>query len=130
MIDPYFCATKIAWILDNVDGARDKANSGKLIFGTIDSFILWRLSNNKVHSTDATNASRTLLYNIYEGCWDDELLKLFNIPKSMLPNVCDSAADFSKCDDSFFGSEIPICSLIGDQHSALVGQACFEPGMV
>ena len=130
LIDPYFCATKIAWILDNVDGARDKANSGKLIFGTIDSFILWRLSNNKVHSTDATNASRTLLYNIYEGCWDDELLKLFNIPKSMLPNVCDSAADFSKCDDSFFGSEIPICSLIGDQHSALVGQACFEPGMV
>ena len=130
LIDPYFCATKIAWILDNVDGARDKANSGKLIFGTIDSFILWRLSNNKVHSTDATNASRTLLYNIYEGCWDDELLKLFNIHKSMLPNVCDSAADFSKCDDSFFGSEIPICSLIGDQHSALVGQACFEPGMV
>jgi len=130
LIDPYFCATKIAWILDNVDGARDKANSGKLIFGTIDSFILWHLSNKKVHSTDATNASRTLLYNIHEGCWDDELLKLFNIPKLMLPNVCDSAADFSKCDDSFFGSEIPICSLIGDQHSALVGQACFEPGMV
>ena len=130
LIDPYFCATKIAWILDNVDDARDKANSGKLIFGTIDSFILWHLSNKKVHSTDATNASRTLLYNIHEGCWDDELLKLFNIPKLMLPNVCDSAADFSKCDDSFFGSEIPICSLIGDQHSALVGQACFEPGMV
>ena len=130
LLDPYFCATKIAWILDNVDGARDKANSGKLIFGTIDSFLLWRLSNKKVHSTDATNASRTLLYNIHKGCWDSDLLELFNIPKSMLPEVCDSASNFGRTHDSFFGSEIPISSLIGDQPSALVGQACFDPGMV
>ncbi len=130
LLDPYFCATKIAWILDNVEGARAKANAGSLAFGTIDSYLLWRLSNKKVHLTDATNASRTLLYNIYEGCWDDELLKLFNIPESMLPKVCDSASNFAKSDKSFFGSEIPISSLIGDQHSALVGQACFEPGMV
>lgn len=130
LLDPYFCATKIAWILDNVKGARDKANAGKLAFGTIDSFLLWRLSSNKNHSTDATNASRTLLYNIHEGCWDDELLTIFNIPKSMLPKVCDSAANFGVSDNSFFGSEIPISSMIGDQHSALVGQACFEPGMV
>ena len=130
LLDPYFCATKIAWILDNVKGARDKANAGKLAFGTIDSFLLWRLSSNKNHLTDATNASRTLLYNIHEGCWDDELLTIFNIPKSMLPKVCDSAANFGVSDNSFFGSEIPISSMIGDQHSALVGQACFEPGMV
>ncbi|MDC1318888.1 glycerol kinase GlpK [Candidatus Thioglobus sp.] len=130
LLDPYFCATKIAWILDNVEGAREKANSDKLAFGTIDSFLLWRLSDKKVHATDATNASRTLLYNIHEGCWDENLLKLFNIPKSMLPMVCDSAANFGMTHKSFFGSEIPISSLIGDQPSALVGQACFEPGMV
>ena len=130
LLNPYFCATKISWILDNVDGARDKANAGKLIFGTIDSFLLWRLSNKKVHSTDATNASRTLLYDIHKGCWDDGLLKLFNIPKIMLPNVRDSASNFGNAHESFFGSEIPISSMIGDQHSALVGQACFEPGMV
>ena len=129
LLDPYFCATKIAWILDNVKGARDKANAGKLAFGTIERFLLWRLSSIKNHSTDATNASRTLLYNIHEGCWDDELLTIFNIPKSMLPKVCDSAANFGVTDNSFFGSEIPISSMIGDQHSALVGQACFEPGM-
>ena len=130
LLDPYFSATKILWILDNIDGARKKAESGKLLFGTIDSFLLWRLSGSKVHSTDATNASRTLLYNIHEGCWDEDLLKLFNIPKSILPKVCDSASDFGKTDQSFFGYEIPISSLIGDQPSALVGQACFKPGMV
>ena len=130
LIDPYFCATKIAWILDNVDGAREKAIAGKLAFGTIDSFLLWRLSNRKIHLTDATNASRTLLYNIHKGCWDNELLKLFNIPESILPGVCDSAANFAMSDKSIFGSEIPISSMIGDQHSALVGQACFEPGMI
>lgn len=130
VLDPYFCATKISWILDNVDDARNKANSGKLLFGTIDSFLLWRLSNKKVHSTDATNASRTLLYNIHESRWDDDLLRLFNIPKSMLPKVLDSASNFGNTDKSFFGSSIPICSLIGDQPSALVGQACFKPGMV
>ena len=130
LLDPYFCATKIAWILDNVEGAREKASADKLAFGTIDSFLLWRLSDKKNHSTDATNASRTLLYNIHEGCWDRDLLELFNIPKSMLPLVCDSAANFGKAHESFFGSEIPISSLIGDQPSALVGQACFDPGMV
>ena len=130
LLDPYFCATKIAWILDNVEGAREKASADKLAFGTIDSFLLWRLSDKKIHSTDATNASRTLLYNIHEGCWDKDLLELFNIPKSMLPLVCDSAANFGKAHESFFGSEIPISSLIGDQSSALVGQACFDPGMV
>jgi glycerol kinase len=130
LLDPYFCATKIAWILDNVDGARKKANEGELLFGTIDSFLMWRLSNQKVHSTDATNACRTLLYNIHEGCWDEDLLALFNIPIAMLPKVFDNAADFGKTHESVFGAEIPIAASIGDQPSALVGQACFEPGMV
>jgi len=130
LLDPYFCATKIAWILDNIDGARKKANEGKLLFGTIDCFLIWRLSNQKVHLTDATNACRTLLYNIHDGCWDDDLLKLFNIPSSMLPEVCDNAADFGVAHESFFGTKVPITASIGDQPSALVGQACFEPGMV
>jgi len=130
LLDPYFCATKIVWILDNVDGARKKANEGQLLFGTIDSFLMWRLSSQKIHSTDATNACRTLLYNIHDGCWDEDLLELFNIPSSMLPEVCDNAADFGKTHKSFFGAEIPIAASIGDQPSALVGQACFEPGMV
>ena len=123
-------ATKIAWILDNVDGAREKANKGGLLFGTIDCFLMWRLSNQKIHSTDATNACRTLLYNIHEGCWDKDLLDLFNVPASMLPEVYDNAADFGVADESFFGSEIAIAASIGDQPSALVGQACFHPGMV
>ena len=130
LLDPYFCATKIAWILDNVSGARQKANEGQLLFGTIDCFLMWRLSNQQIHSTDATNACRTMLYNIHDGCWDEDLLKLFNIPSSMLPKVCDNAADFGKVDESIFGSEIPITASIGDQPSALVGQACFQPGMV
>ena len=130
LLDPYFCATKIAWILDNVDGAREKANKGGLLFGTIDCFLMWRLSNQKIHSTDATNACRTLLYNIHEGCWDKDLLDLFNVPASMLPEVYDNAADFGVADESFFGSEIAIAASIGDQPSALVGQACFHPGMV
>ena len=130
LLDPYFCATKIAWILDNVSEARQKANEGQLLFGTIDCFLMWRLSNQQIHSTDATNACRTMLYNIHDGCWDEDLLKLFNIPSSMLPKVCDNAADFGKVDESIFGSEIPITASIGDQPSALVGQACFQPGMV
>ena len=130
LLDPYFCATKIAWILDNVDGAREKANKGGLLFGTIDCFLMWRLSNQKIHSTDATNACRTLLYNIHEGCWDKDLLDLFNVPASMLPEVYDNAADFGVADESIFGSEIAIAASIGDQPSALVGQACFRPGMV
>ena len=130
LLDPYFCATKIAWILDNVSEARQKANEGQLLFGTIDCFLMWRLSNQQIHSTDATNACRTMLYNIHDGCWDEDLLKLFNIPSSMLPKVCDNAADYGKVDESIFGSEIPITASIGDQPSALVGQACFQPGMV
>ena len=130
LLDPYFCATKIAWILDNVDGAREKANKGGLLFGTIDCFLMWRLSNQKIHSTDATNACRTLLYNIHEGCWDKDLLDLFNVPASMLPEVYDNAADFGVADESIFGSEIAIAASIGYQPSALVGQACFHPGMV
>ena len=130
LLDPYFCATKIAWILDNVDGAREKANKGGLLFGTIDCFLMWRLSNKKIHSTDATNACRTLLYNIHEGCWDKDLLDLFNVPASMLPEVYDNAADFGVADESIFGAEIAIAASIGDQPSALVGQACFHPGMV
>ena len=130
LLDPYFCATKIAWILDNVYGAREKANKGGLLFGTIDCFLMWRLSNQKIHSTDATNACRTLLYNIHEGCWDKDLLDLFNVPASMLPEVYDNAADFGVAEESFFGSEIAIAASIGDQPSARVGQACFHPGMV
>ena len=130
LLDPYFSATKIAWILDNVPGVREKANAGELVFGTVDSYLLWHLTKGKVHATDATNASRTLLYNIHQGCWDDDLLALFDIPKTMLPNVRDSADDFGHTDNDIFGKTIPITSLIGDQQSALVGQACFEPGMV
>ena len=130
LLDPYFCATKIAWILDNVDGAREKANKGELLFGTIDCFLMWRLSNQKIHATDATNACRTLLYNIHDGRWDKDMLDLFNVPASMLPEVYDNAADFGVADESIFGSEIAIAASIGDQPSALVGQACFHPGMV
>ena len=130
LLDPYFSATKVAWILDNVAGAREKANAGELAFGTVDSYLLWQLTKGKVHATDATNASRTLLYNIHLGCWDDDLLGLFNIPKSILPEARDSAADFGQTDSDIFGNSIPITSLIGDQQAASVGQACFEPGMV
>lgn len=130
LLDPYFSATKVAWILDNVPDARKKADMGQLAFGTIDSYLLWRLTSGKTHATDATNASRTMLYNIHQGQWDVDLLTLFNIPRSMLPDVRDSAADFGQADNEIFGSQIPITSLIGDQQSALVGQACFEPGMV
>jgi glycerol kinase len=130
LLDPYFSATKIAWILDNVDGGREKADAGELAFGTVDSYLLWQLTKGKVHATDATNASRTMLYNIHQGCWDEDLLKLFNVPLSMLPEVRDSAADFGQVDNEIFGSSIPITSLIGDQQAALAGQACFDPGMV
>ncbi len=130
LLDPYFSATKIAWILDNVAGARDAAEAGKLAFGTVDTFLIWRLSGGKVHATDATNASRTMLYDIHSGCWSDELLELFNIPVSMLPSVHDCAADFGHTQGDIFGVEIPITGVAGDQHAALVGQACFKPGMM
>ena len=130
LLDPYFSGTKLAWMLDNIPTARARAERGELAFGTIDSFLLWRLTGGRVHATDATNASRTLLFNIHEQCWDDELLSLFDIPASVLPEVRDSAADFGHCDASLFGASLPIAAMIGDQQAATVGQACFETGMV
>ena len=128
LLDPYFSATKIAWLLDNVSGARDRAERGELAFGTMDSWLLWNLTGGKSHATDATNASRTLLYNIHSGEWDPELLKVFNIPPSVLPEVKDCAADFGSTD--LFGSPIAIMGIAGDQHAATLGQACFEKGML
>ncbi|MFE7083179.1 glycerol kinase GlpK [Priestia megaterium] len=128
-LDPYFSATKVKWILDNVDGAREKAQNGQLLLGTIDSWLVWKLTNGKVHATDYTNASRTMLYNIYNLSWDDELLDIFTIPQSMLPEV--------KFSDEIFGIvsnlanlHLPISGIIGDSHGALVGQMCYEKGMV
>lgn len=128
-LDPYFSATKIAWILDNIDGVRQRAEAGELAFGTVDSFILWRLTGGKVHATDATNASRTALFNIHTQRWDPQLLKLFNIPESLLPEVKDSASDYGVTDASVIGSSISICGMAGDQQAALIGQAGFSPGM-
>jgi glycerol kinase len=130
LIDPYFSATKIAWILDHVEGARDRAERGELAFGTVDTFLLWRLSKGQSHATDATNASRTSLFNIHKQSWDASLLKLFNVPASLLPSVLDSSDDFGFCDEEWFGFRCPINSMIGDQQAALVGQACFQPGML
>lgn len=130
LLDPYFSGTKIAWILDRVKGARAKAEAGTLCFGTIDSFLIYRLTGGKVHATDATNASRTLLCNIHDGQWDDELLGHLNVPRGILPMIKNCADDFGICDHKFFGSAIPIGGVAGDQHAALIGQACFQPGMV
>lgn len=130
LLDPYFSGTKIAWLLDNVDGARARANRGELCFGTIDSFLIWRLTGSTSHVTDATNASRTLLCNIHTGHWDDELLKLLNIPRTILPEIKDSAGHFGNTLKKLFGSEIPITGVAGDQQAASIGQACFDPGMM
>ena len=130
LLDPYFSGTKINWILNNVEGARDAASKGDLLFGTIDSWLLWNLTKGQSHATDATNASRTLLFNIKENQWDDELLKLLDIPKQILPKVLDCAANFGEADQSWFGSTIPIYGIAGDQQAATIGQACFEPGMM
>ncbi len=130
LLDPYFSGTKIAWILDHVDGARARADKGELAFGTIDSFLIWRLTNGRVHATDSTNAGRTLLFNIHENRWDDELCALFDVPRSLLPDVHDSAADFCITDKSILGVELPVAGVAGDQHAASIGQVCFEPGMV
>ena len=127
LLDPYFSATKVAWILDNVDGARAKADRGELAFGTIDSWLLWNLTGGE-HATDATNASRTLLYNIHRGDWDDELLTLFNVPRSLLPKVKNSAADFGTT--RLLGKAINIYGIAGDQQAATLGQACFGAGMM
>lgn len=130
VIDAYFSASKIAWILANVKGARQKAESGDLLFGTIDTWLIYNLTRGKVHVTDYSNASRTMLFNIRDLKWDDELLKEFNIPKSMLPKVCNSSEIYGYVDKQIFGAEIPIAGIAGDQQAALFGQACFYPGMV
>jgi glycerol kinase len=128
LLDPYFSATKIAWILDNVDGARARAEAGELAFGTVDSWLLWNLTAGTNHATDATNASRTMLYNIHQGNWDKELLALFNIPSSVLPEVKDCATEYGVT--NLLGGEIPILGIAGDQHAATIGQACFTAGMM
>ena len=131
LIDPYFSGTKVKWILDHVEGAREKANRGDLLFGTIDTWLVYKLSGGKVHVTDYSNASRTLMFNIFDLTWDDELLDILTVPKSMLPEVKPSSEVYAKTVDyHFFGYEIPIASIIGDQQAALFGQACFDAGMV
>lgn len=130
VLDPYFSGTKVKWILDHVDGARLKAENGRLCFGTIDSYILWRLTGGRAHKTDATNAARTMLYNVRDGHWDDDLLELLEVPKAMLPEVLDCAADFGSTVADLFGAPIKILGMAGDQHAATIGQACFAPGMV
>ncbi len=130
LLDPYFSGTKLNWVLDNVRGARARAEKGELCFGTIDSFLIWRLTGGTVHATDATNASRTLMCNIHDGQWDDELLRVLNIPRALLPEIKDCAADFGVTDKKLFGAAIPIGGVAGDQHAAMIGQACFEPGMM
>ncbi len=128
LLDPYFSSTKLAWILDNVEGARARAERGELLFGTVDCWLIWNLTGGEVHATDATNASRTMLYNIHEHRWDAEMLKLLRIPEAMLPEVRDSNAEFGMARADLFGSEIPILGVAGDQQAATVGQACFTPG--
>lgn len=128
LLDPYFSATKIAWLLNNVPGARARAESGELAFGTMDSWLLWNLTEGKSHATDATNASRTMLYNIHQGEWDEELLSLFDVPRSLLSEVKDCAAEFGST--GLLGGNIAILGMAGDQHAAMLGQACFETGML
>ena len=128
LLDPYFTATKFAWILDKVEGARERAQAGELCFGTVDSFLIWRLTGGKVHATDATNASRTNLYNIHTNDWDDELLSVFNVPRGGLATVMDCAAEFGTCDEKVLGAAIPIRGVAGDQQAAAIGQGCFAPG--
>lgn len=126
--DPYFSASKIEWILDNVKGARERAERGELLFGTVDTWLAYNLSNKELHVTDYTNASRTMLFNIHDLCWDKELLEYFHIPESMLPKVHASSYNFGTTHTSYFGAQIPICGIAGDQQAALFGQCCFEKG--
>jgi len=130
LIDPYFSASKIAWLLDHVEGARAAAEAGKLAFGTIDTFLLWRLTGGKAHLTDATNAARTLLFDIGKGAWDADLGRLFNVPAALLPEVRDCAGTFGETEADLFGGPIQIRGVAGDQQAATIGQGCFEPGMV
>ena len=130
LIDPYFSSTKLKWILDHVDGARARAINGELLFGTVDCFLIWKLTGGAVHATDATNAARTMLYDIRKGRWSRTICDLLDIPMQMLPQVKDCAADFGATQPDLFGHEIPICGVAGDQQAATVGQACFQPGMM
>ena len=130
LLDPYFCGTKIAWILKNVAGARAAADKGALAFGTIESFLLWRLTGGKVHASDATNASRSLLLDIRKGAWDDGLCKLLGVPPSMLPKVVDCAGEFGMATADVLGAPVPVLGMAGDQQAATIGQACIKPGMV
>ena len=130
LLDPYFSGTKVAWLLDNVPGARGRAERGELAFGTIDSFLLWRLTGGRTHATDVTNASRTLLFDIHRQQWDEDLLRLIRVPRAMLPEVKDSSGIYGETAPGLFEHPIPIAGIAGDQQAALVGQACFAPGMV
>jgi glycerol kinase len=130
VLDPYFSASKISWLLDHVEGARAAARDGRLAFGTVDSFLLWRLIGGKTHATDATNAARTLLFDIRRARWDDELVDLFSVPAALLPNVYDCAADFGTTEPALFGGAIRILGVAGDQQAATIGQGCFAPGML
>lgn len=130
LADPYFSGAKVAWILDHVEGARARAARGELAFGTIDAFLIWRLTDGRTHATDATNASRTMLYDIHAGAWDEELHRLLDVPLGMAPEVRDSAGDFGETTPALFGAPIAIRGVAGDQQAAMAGQACFEPGMV
>ena len=130
LLDPYFSASKSAWILDNVDGAREKAEAGDLAFGTIDSFLIWRLTDGKMHVTDVTNASRTNLFNIHDMAWDEKLLEVFNVPKSVLPEVKECADDFGHSAEDLFGFSLPILGVAGDQQAASIGQCCFNKGAI
>ncbi len=130
IIDPYFSGTKAAWILDRVPGARERADRGELLFGTVDCYLLWRLTAGRVHATDATNASRTLLFNIHSGEWDDDLLNILRVPRAMLPEVKDSSGHFGDSAPELFGGAVAISGIAGDQQAATIGQACFSPGMI
>ncbi|MBS3647093.1 glycerol kinase GlpK [Pseudaminobacter sp. 19-2017] len=130
LLDPYFSGTKIAWLLDNVSGARERAERGELLAGTVDTYLIWRLTGGRVHATDATNASRTLVFNIATQQWDSELLSILDIPRSLLPEVKDCGDDFGITDASLFGAPIAIRGVAGDQQAATIGQACFRPGMM
>ena len=130
LLDPYFSGTKLKWILDTVDGAREKAKAGKLAFGTVDSWIIWKLTGGRIHVTDATNAARTMLYDIREGGWSETMCDMLDIPMSILPEVRDCASDFGMARADLFGREIPILGVAGDQQAATIGQACFQPGML
>jgi glycerol kinase len=130
LLDPYFSASKIAWLLDNVNGARAAAQAGKLAFGTIDSFLLWRLTGGKLHATDASNAARTALYDICKGEWDESLCAVFGVPMNLLPQVRDNAGEFGITDAALFGAPIPVLGMAGDQQAALIGHGCFKPGMM